>query len=584
MRGLLAAVHGALRSGRFLTIWSLAATLPLSATVMAPFGAGVDAPSAWPATLVTWLCFACALGAVAVGERCLRGPRARAVAVVLGLLLCSALRPILQDLWTSASALSTPPAWQLPFRIATNVLVWGVVFAVVAVLEGSFRGLRSTNLLLRSVAAELVQAEARSRIFDERAHSIALTAASRLRAGIAALGTDNGTVAVVRCLGSRGFRTWSHRLRALADEPDTAMAAPGHDPHHAGAAAVPAEAAAHRVPYRVPAKGVVVLLYGATMLPYALRSQSATELLFGIPVLVVGGLAVDAGSRSRALARPRGARPAAFLAMSAVLGLALAALAVVSGAPTATAAVAAVVYLAYALFTGLCAGVLHAQRREQRRLSGAIRSAQRTAREGTRPAREGLRRTAELLHRDGQGGCTVFALAHPDPTRTDIAVLQQDLDETVSRMATTMSPDGAADDPDAELAALFGTWGHVMDLRIDESETARTARGSAPWAARDAYDLIAEGLLNAVKHGTERRVDISLDVIATGAGPHLRVQVRSFGALAPGAQLRPASHMRDLHARLLPAPDGAVLEAAFALPHTAVVSAEHPAGRPRRQP
>lgn len=580
MRGLLAAVHGSLRGGRFLTIWSFVATLPLSATVMAPFGAGVDAPSAWPATAVTWLCFAGALGVVALVERRLHRPRARVVAVVVGVLLCSGLRPIVQDLWTAASELPTPPAWQLPFRIATNVLVWTVVLVVVAVLEAAFRGLRGTNRLLGSVAAELVQAEARSRDFAERAHRIALAAATRLRAGIVALGADDGTAAAVRRLGAEGFRTWSHRLRALADEPDGSPSPPGR-----GDGAVPGpETRGRGAGYRLPATGVVVLLYGATMLPYALRSQSATELLLGVLVLVGGGLAIDAGSRCRALARRRGARSAAFLALSAVLGIALSALAVAHGAPVGTAVVPAVVYFAYALFAGLCAGALHAQRRERRRLSGAIRSAQRTAREGTRTAREGLRRSAELLHRDGQGGCAVFALAHPDPTRAEVAGLQQALDETVSRMEAILSAGGAAGDPGAELTALFGTWGRVMDLRVEESEAARIACGSAPWAARDAYDVIAEGLLNAVKHGVERRAEISLDVIATGAGPHLRVRVRSFGAVVPGAQLRPASRMRDLDARLLRAPGGAVLEAVLALPHSAVVSAEHPAEAPRRRP
>ena len=583
MTGLLAAVRGALRSARFLTIWSFAATLPLSATVMAPFGAGVDAPSAWPATIATWLCFVGALGGVALLERRLHRPRARVVAVVVGVLLCSAWRPVVQDLWTSASDLPTPPTWQLPFRIATNVLVWTVVFVVVAVLEGSFRGLRSTNLLLGSVAADLAQAEACSRAFDERAHRIALAAASRLRAGIVALGADGGGAAAVRRLGAEGFRTWSHRLRALADEPDAATAAPLPERDDGAAADLEREGRGRGVPYRLPPRGVVVLLYGATMLPYALRSQSATELLLGIPVLVGGGLAIDVGSRSRALSR-RGTRSATFLVMSAVLGVALSALAVASGAPVATAVVPAVVYVAFALFAGLCAGALHAQRRERRRLSGAIRSAQRTAREGTRSAREGLRRAAELLHRDGQGGCAVFALAHPDPAPADIAGLQHELDEAVSRMATTLSAEGAEGGPGAELTALFGTWGRVMDLRIDESEAARIAGGSAPWAARDAYDVIAEGLLNAVKHGVQRRAEIALDVIATGAGPHLRVRVRSFGPLAPGTRLRPASRMRDLDARLRPAPGGAVLEAVFALPHAAVVSAEHPSERPGRRP
>lgn len=99
-------------------------------------------------------------------------------------------------------------------------------------------------------------------------------------------------------------------------------------------------------------------------------------------------------------------------------------------------------------------------------------------------------------------------------------------------------------------------------------------------AAQDAYDVAAEGILNAVKHSGERRAEVLLDVVATGAGPALRVRVRSSAPLSAGAELRPASHVRSLGATLRSTSEGAVLEALIRVDAPArdgsVVSAEHP--------
>lgn len=591
MSRLLAAMLSALRSGRFLSVLSLAATLPLSMTVMAPFGAGADAPSAWPATVATWLCFTTALVLVAVVERRVPQPPVRAAVVAGGIVVCAALRPVVQDLWTTASGLPTPPSGQLPFRIATNILVWAVVFAVVAVLEHTMRNLRRTNEMLRAVATELTRARERACDFDARADQAVCAAASELRAGVEALDPRHGSDGAVQRLGAGGFRSWSHRLRALADEPgegaesgdaveDTGSARRGRataerHPARAGHTAREGRTAPtwHRAPFRVPATGVVTVVYAAAVLPYALRCMNPPSLLVGLILLVGGGAAIDAAVRGRVLARRRGAAPVAFLALSGVWGVALWAQAVASGIPPVIAVVSALVYLLFAAAAGLCAGAMHALGREQRRLSGAIAAAQRSTRDGTRPVRAALRRAAELLHRDGQGECTVFGLTHPDPTPTDIDRLRGALIGTISRIPAVLAGSGEPGDAVAALTALLDTWGRVIDLRIEQSDAARAALRLDPWAARDAYDLVAEGLLNAVKHAAERRAEVTIDVVATGAGPHLRARVRSFGPMPPGAHLRPASHMRDLGARLHPVPGGAVLEAILPLPAGVTVSA-----------
>ncbi len=63
MRNLLRAAGRAVGSGRFLTPWSIAASLTLSLTVMAPTGDGVDPLNALAPTGATWLCFGAALAA-----------------------------------------------------------------------------------------------------------------------------------------------------------------------------------------------------------------------------------------------------------------------------------------------------------------------------------------------------------------------------------------------------------------------------------------------------------------------------------------------------------------------------------------
>jgi hypothetical protein len=94
--------------GRFLSPWSLAATLVLSMTIMAPVGAGVDVAALAPATLATTTCFVLALGALALIERQVSAPRVRAIVLIVGIVACAALRPLVQDAWAAPWALPIP--------------------------------------------------------------------------------------------------------------------------------------------------------------------------------------------------------------------------------------------------------------------------------------------------------------------------------------------------------------------------------------------------------------------------------------------------------------------------------------------
>lgn len=592
MMALVRAVRGALVGGRFLTVWSAVAVTLLSLTIMAPVGAGIDVVRAFPATVGATLALLVGLGLVAAGERRVRRASTRTVIVVGGVLVCAALRPIAQDLWAGALELPTPSASQLPFRIATNVVVWPIVLAAVAELTQSLRALRHTNALLREVVGELAGARERAGRAERAARGLLEAATAALQRDIDALadaprgaegapGAEAGAEAVRRLAGD-GFREWAHRLQELAEDAGAPPSLP--------VATVPArrgdvggDAAGARLALRVPPRGAVTLLYVVCTLPFALRTTAPAALLVGLVVVCVVGAAVDAVPRMRRFGGSARSATTAFLVAALVAGATLSVVAAMTGQTGVPVILPTVDYVAVAGAASLCAGALHARRREQRRLSGAIARAQEAMRDGVRPVREGLRRTAELLHREGQGACVQFALAHPAPLGDDIARLRGALTDVVRRIpaAYASAEHGADADADADaLDRLTDTWRRVIALDVDISPAARSALDRAPWVARDVYDVAAEGLLNAVKHGGRPRAAIEVALVATGAGPRMRVRVRSEGELAPGTGLRPASHLRHLGAQLSSAGTGTLLEASFALPSAAtVVSAEHPARR-----
>ncbi|WP_336633312.1 MULTISPECIES: hypothetical protein [unclassified Microbacterium] len=603
MNRLARAVRGALGGGRFVSVWSALVVAPLSLTIMSPVGAGIDVARAFPATAGATLALLAGLGVVALCERCIRRPAARIAVVVAGVVVCAALRPLAQDQWAAALALPTPAGSQLPFRIATNVVVWPVVLTAVAVLVRSMHALRRTNALLRDVARELAGARDRAVLADRAARAQVEAAAVDLQRGVDDL-AERADAGAVRRLAADGFRAWTLRLQDLADEPASPVLLDAPDapdaPVFLGAPDTPVfvdepvladEPAAPTVPdpsdarrtthrrgrilLRVPPRGVVTVLYTACTLPFAMRTTAPAALVAGIVVVCALGAAVDAVPRTRRFGGDPRTATAAFLACALATGGVLSVLATMTGQTGVPALLPIVDYVAFALAAALCTGAVHALRREQRRLSAAVARAQDTAREGARPVREGLRRVAELLHREGQGACLHIALAHPEPSRTQTAHLREALSEIVRRMPGAYASAEGGTGADA-IEELTETWGRVLDLRLEIAPPARGLLDRAPGVARDVYDLVAEGLLNVLKHSGRRRADVEIALVPTGAGPRVRVRVRSDGAPATGATLRPGSHVRALGARLTGDDDAAVLEASFA--PAAVVSPEHRAG------
>ena len=172
-----------------------------------------------------------------------------------------------------------------------------------------------------------------------------------------------------------------------------------------------------------------------------------------------------------------------------------------------------------------------------------------------------------------------YALTHlaSPPSTHDDAALRKTLDDVIERMPPTY----AAGDSTAGTTAILSlveTWARVMAIDADITPAARDALDCDPLAARDVYEIVAEGLLNAVKHSTEKRAVVHIGLTSTGAGPRVNVRVRSFGPQLGVHGRRPeGAHARELGAQLLTEREETVLEAAFAVaPASRVVSTEHP--------
>ena len=576
MKTMAAAVGDALRSGRFLTVWSLGISFLLSFTVMAPSGDPAADAGRLAATAECWVCFAVGLVILGALERVTQSPGARVAVVVLGLTALSATRPLVQDGWLGASGDPVGPPWELPFRILTNLVVWFVALSACAVLVNTTRSLRTTNGTLRALVIELDAAHERAALFDLRSRAAVDDAVTRLRREVSLCRAQpTAAVRAARELGAK-MRSFSHSLGEDASSELAAVESPRGD--DALTVSSPRGRRA-RHSLRVPPAGVVAVLYIACLVPYAAHAASLPGIVSAFVIVVVGGMVVDRVSRRCLRSRRPSSAAFAFLTGSALVGIALSTIVAVSGLRSALVFVPAVAYVALAWGTAACAGRVHALRVEQRRLSDTVAAEQRASRSETARTRLAVGAVAELLHRDGQGTCTVFAMQHTDPQQDDVAELVDRLDEILDQVANVFDQKRPSVDA-STIDELIATWARVLPVETEVSQASRAALDAHPACARTAYEVIAEGLLNGAKYGAGGRARIACAVVATGAGPRLRVRVLTPGRLVSGTQLHPSSHVGHLGARLHAEADGVVLQALIAFDAEdsgpVVMSAEHP--------
>jgi signal transduction histidine kinase len=565
VRPLATAARGVLGGGRFISVWSIAASLALSFTVMAPAVPDPTAPGVLPALVAGWLSFAAGLSAVAAAERTARRVAARATWVATGVLLDAAARPVIHDLWLSVLGVPAPPPGQLPFRILTNVLVWAVALTAVALVVDAARSLRATNALLSAVRMEMDAAQHRGEAFEAAARAEVKDAVVDLRRRIGALRGDSATVASVWWVGD-GFRAASHAVSQRAREADAAGTP---------AARVPARGR-DRLVLRAPPPGIVTVLYAVCMLPYALRAATSGVIVLALVVAVGGGWAVDRLTRLRVLRRT-GRSAVVFVALSTVVGAMLSIVASADGAGIALATVPLLAYGGLSLGAALCTGMLHRLRTEQIRLASAVAGDQRATRAATVGARAALRDAADVMHRDGQAVCVIFAMENASAPPDRFAALATQLDGIVDRVEGVFH-DSRPVTGASSLTELADTWSRALAVDAAVTPEAFGVLDAHPDLAARAFEVAAEGLLNAAKHAGTARTTLTVDTVMTGAGERLTVRVVTRTPAIVRDELGPHSRARELGARLRSVDGGVVLEAALDVPGArSVVSAEHPA-------
>ncbi|KYH44685.1 hypothetical protein [Branchiibius sp. NY16-3462-2] len=540
-------------SGHFITWPVFPVTGALAVTAMGPLvtlPAKEDPLPAAGASVAAWAVFAAILVLAALLERTLSSRRLRAVCVLSAIGIASVARPFVQDWLMTAWGAYPPEADQRGVRVITNVIVWTVVISVIAVAADAERNRRQVNRLLRQALSQLQTTGQRAAEFDRAARESVSRCAQELGDEFATWAAHGRVDPTLAAAASEKVRSSSH---ALADE--------AHNPLPPAAATVPGGLVDQRRPrLRLPPVGLVSVIYLLVFLPYGIAQLSAREVLSSLVVLAVCGWLADLLPRRlphRYLPRRR---PALFLALAVVVGAALTLNSVLMGhRGGVTVLFPVIAYPTFALAASLCYGLMNSRRVAERRLNTAVAQASRSARLSTADARTALLTASGLLHRDLQAACVL--LAH-DPT--DTARLEEArtvIDEVAAVFDTPQAGPGWS-----AFTSLLRTWGRVVP--IDDGgfgAAARTAIERHPRAAADAYEVVAEGLLNAVKHAPAAPISVNARRVDTGAGSSLLVQVISVGARSGAAALRQDSAAARAGAWLHEEPEGVVLEAMIPL-------------------
>lgn len=547
-------------SGHFITWPVFPVTGVLAVTAMGPLATLRRTQDLAPAVLgsvAAWVVFAAILLVAAWLERTLPSRRQRAVCVLAAIGIASIVRPFAQDWFMTAWGGHPPDTDHRAVRVVTNVIVWTVVISVVAIAVDAERNRRRVNQLLREALSQLQTTAQRSAEFDRAARLSVRRCTQQLRSQFATWAAQGRLDPEVAAAASEQVRRTSHALAQQA-----------HGPLPVVAATVPEGLVdQRRQRLRLPPVGLVSVVYLLVFLPYASVQLSAREVLSSLAVLAVCGWLADVVPRRlphRYLSRQR---PALFIGLAVLAGAALTLNSVLMGHRGGLAVVFPVVaYPTFALAASVCYGVMNSRRVAERRLNTAVAQASRSARLSTADARTALLAASGLLHRDLQAACVL--LAH-DPTDVSQVTRASAVVDQASAVfdAEPVGPGWSA------FRSLIRTWGRVVPIDDRVDADAREAIAHQPRTAADAYEVIAEGLLNAVKHAPTAPIRVMSRAVQTGAGASLLVEVISVGAHSGATALRADSAAARSGAWLHQEPEGVVLEALIPLQdrHTQVV-------------
>ncbi|MFS0712875.1 hypothetical protein ABC195_03265 [Microbacterium sp. 2P01SA-2] len=510
-------------SGRFFTMWSALVALPVSALVLAPY-ATVDTPLellwAQLSGLIVAALLVTALVPVAMAERWIPWRAARGVLVLSALLVAAVSRPFLNDaLAVGVFGLGSDPAWSE--RIVTNIIAWVSVLSLVAVTEQLYASSRTARSRLAGALRTVTDEQRRAGRYERESREFLAAEISALRSALTALIASPLDFERVRGF-SDDVRSVSHRARERAGLelievlPDRA----------APTALDAARTVFERL--RPPAPGLVGAIFAAGSAPFALRTEGpvfAVVLVAGVFALCLSMDRLTRIAIRRCSPRRRGIRLVAIWLGAGIVVAAVAA--VIVGEPSFIPLIPAVALPGIAVVAALCAEAVHRGRVETRRLGRALQAVVRSAADQASATRQDLSHASDVLHSRIQGTCVILAARVDDEVVTAADI--HDFEVAVGLgLSDALGTDRSAMARSADLAETVAIWGPVLTVSSAVDPVATSAMSDALVTTR-VVAVVAEGLVNAVKHAAARSAAIEVSGAADGAS--LSVRVRTPGRL-----------------------------------------------------
>lgn len=513
----------AVTSGRFFTGWSALVAVPLGVLVLAPYVSATtpgQVLAAQSAAFIVVAVLMVALLPAARLERRLASPTARGIVVLGFLIAASVARPFLNEaLAVGVFGLSRDVAWFE--RIVTNIVAWVSVLSLVAITEQLYASSRTAMVRLLEALRTVSDEQRRAGRYERESRAFLTAEIATLREALSVLLLARLDFDRVRMF-SDAVRSVSHRALARAGLAlgDVAPDRESHPP-------VPAQRG-FLARLRPPAVGLIGTIFALGSAPYAVRTGGPLLLLVIVSGLFVLCLIADRLVRRLGRrCRPR-ARGQVLLAVWTLTGV------VVSAAGVAILDLPGLVPLTpagalpgVAVIAALCADAVHRGRVEARRLGRALREVVRSAAERTSATRRSLEHASDILHGRVQGTCVVLAARVDDDiaTRDEIVAFERSVDGAFADALAVAPP---SDGEPAGLEATMAIWQPVMSVSSRVDETAAAAM-SDPLVSVRVVAVVAEGLVNAVKHATERSARV--EVSGSARAGELRVSVSSPGIL-----------------------------------------------------
>lgn len=521
MTGITARWGAAIGGSNAITVWSWIITFPLALILGVSGGLilGLPLPTWLLAVVVTQVLLVAPLVLARLTWLSARPRAPRPVAAVLTFALIGALRAVL--LVAFAGALGVPPSLDLAAGWVVSGIVYGVVaLSAIAVVVDGIREHRAALQRLESLRASLAHSRAHDAsrrdelavVFLEEVDASVTSALDSVRGNGPGLGerTRAEVSASLRSVAETVVRPLSHRL---AEDDAWVVPLPAQEPEAPGRGQRARELLAAMRP-ATPLLPVAAI--EALALPYLVQrigpEFALLNLVVGSVVLFMLCWLIARLWTWRTMTVPRLLGLAAAYAVAG--GLASAAIDLVAHAlgmtvPFFWTTVAFVPVAALAI--SLLAALDERRRAVEEETADALAAeAQETAR-----LREGLadlrRRLARVLHSTVQGEFIAAALALAAQDDASVASIDAELDDLEQRVRDRIrvaeSPTARAEERVRDLSSL---WADVLAIETVAEPEAWRVLDADPALLQRAIDVVAEGLTNAVRHGSSRAVVLSL--------------------------------------------------------------------------